>query len=118
MAAVRKREPQGGQRVGLDDGGEVGPEAVRQRLDEHRSQRNGQEQRQECEREPDEQPPDDKRLGQRALLRARRAQAAFGRGGRHHADTLRVVFACRMLIASSSAKETSSMTKATAVAPA
>ena len=107
IAATVKRQPHGGERVLLGDGGEKRPGAVAQRLGKHGDQRRQQEERDvgdAGERQQD---------AHRCAVFRRVAEA--GRGRRAHRARAQ---ACSMLIASSSRNEIASIAEPTAAAPA
>src|SRR5690606_41398340 len=98
--------------------------ALAQRFDENGDQRQQQEQREEAEGDAEHDALDPRRLARRgALLEARGTVGAAleggdGAGHQRSPPLRRAVHACRLLIASSRAKDTTSMTVAIAVAPA
>ncbi len=119
-----QRQPDGRQRVGLDDRCQIGLPALLERFDEHRDQRQQQEGGEERQRDRDDEPLDERGIGRgRARLEARRAAEGRGVGVRDHGHQRdlpleRAVQACSALMMSSRTNETTSITAATAVAPA
>src|SRR5882724_273319 len=82
----QQRELDGGKRIGLDQGRQIGADALAQRLDEDRQQRQEQEQHEEGERRQRQQP-----LRQRRFLQSRlldRRLGADGLGEINHGATL------------------------------
>jgi hypothetical protein len=115
-----ERQPEGSAGVRLHDGGEVRSDSGPKGPGEHGKQRDREKEREESDRDAGERPSDNRRLGQgpgRPRGRSRRRMPCDP-GGRDHRATLRVLQACSMLISRSSPNDTSSMTSATAVAPA
>ena len=113
-------EPGRAQGVRLPDGSQIGVDSLGQSLVEHQDQRQDQGEREERQGNGGERPAHGRRLAGRPGDGPRRRSRRTGdRDGRHgQASTRRRAAHCSRLMARSSTKETSSITSATAVAPA
>ena len=77
----QQRQPDRGQRVGLDDRGEVGPHALAQRLGEHGASGSTRNKPEEGQRDADQQPAQARRVGGGAARAGPGAEMASRRFG-------------------------------------